>query len=116
MVERESERGLRREERCKWRRTRLHGCNLLRRRGGCRLAGEVSTLLIIPGGFVVHLFLGIKSGVEAVFGQLESVFDNEGGVGEVEEIVLGDAVVRDSVVDHAAEECNVGASADLKIH
>ncbi len=81
-----------------------------------RLAGQVSTFFIIPGRLVVNLFLGIEAGVQAVFGKLESVFDNEGGVGVVDQIFVGDAVVRDGVVDHAAEEGDVGAGANLHVH
>src|SRR5208282_3625043 len=80
------------------------------------LAGQVSAFFIIPGLLVIDLFLGIKSGEEAVFGQIKSILDNEGGVGVVEEIVFRDAVVFDGVSDDATEERDVGAGTDLHIH
>src|SRR5258708_39224273 len=96
-----------------WRGTRRQrrSC-LFRRRGRDRSAGHVSTFFIIPSLLVVDLLFRVEPGVETVFGKLESVLDNERGVGEVEEIVLGDSVVRDSVVDHASEEGDVGTGAD----
>ena len=100
--------------RCRWFFARQRRVHILRGRSrDYGLAGEVSTFFIVPGGFVVDLLLGIEAGEEAVFGQLESVFDDEGGVGVVDEIIFGDAVVGDGVVDHAAEEGDVGAGADL---
>src|ERR1700674_2686518 len=88
--------------------------------GGCRdscsFSFEVSALFVVPGRFVVHLLLGIEAGVEAIVGQFKSFFNNEGGVGVVDEVVLGDAVVFDGVANYAAEEGNVGARADLYVH
>src|ERR1700722_7800793 len=80
------------------------------------LAREVSTFFIVPGEFVVNLFLGIESGEKTVFRQIKSVFNNEGGVGVVDEIVFRDAAVGDGVVDDAAEEGDVGAGTDLYVH
>jgi hypothetical protein len=77
---------------------------------------EVSALFVVPGGFVVHLLFRIEAGVEAIVGEFESLFNNEGGVGVVDEVILGDAVVFDGVANYAAEECNVGAGADLYVH
>src|ERR1700674_1879495 len=50
---------------------------------------EVSALFVVPGGFVVHLLFRIEAGVEAIVGQFKSFFNNEGGVGVVDEVVLG---------------------------
>ncbi len=49
-----------------------------------------AAFLIIPGEFVIDFFLGIKSGEKTVFREIKSVFDNEGGVGVVDEIVFRD--------------------------
>src|ERR1700694_3447241 len=77
---------------------------------------EVSALFVVPGGFVVHLLFRIEAGVEAIVGQLKSFFNNEGGVGVVDEVVLGDAIIFNGVPDDATEKGNVGAGADLHIH
>ena len=93
------------------------GLHILRCRGrGYWFAGQVSTFFIVPGEFVVNLFLGIESGEEAVFRQIESVFNDEGGVGVIDEIIFRDAAVGDGVIDDAAEEGDIGAGANLKIH
>src|ERR1700682_96598 len=58
----------------------------------CRcLSFEVSALFVIPGGFVVHLFFRIEAGVEAIVGEFKSFFNNEGGVGVVDQVILCDA-------------------------
>src|SRR6202140_4363109 len=88
--------------------------------GGCRdcrsFSFEVSALFIVPGGFIVNLLFRIEAGVESIVGEFKSFFNNEGGVGEVNEVILGDAVVFDGVANYAAEKCNVGAGTDLYVH
>ena len=58
---------------------------------------------------------GVESGIEPVFGKLEAVFDDEGGVGEIHQIVFGDAVVLNGVMDQPAEEGDIRAGADLQV-
>src|SRR6202047_2927779 len=77
---------------------------------------EVAALFIVPGGFVVHLFFRIEAGVEAIVGKFKSFFNNEGGVGVVDQVILGDAVVFNGVPDDATEEGDVGAGTDLYVH
>src|ERR1700676_2079820 len=88
--------------------------------GGCRdsrsFSFEVSALFVVPGGFVVHLLFRIEAGVEAIVGEFKSFFNNEGGVGVVDEVILGDAVVFDGIANYAAEECDIGAGSDLHVH
>src|SRR6266849_9350395 len=76
--------------------------------GSCRdcrsFSFEVSAPFVIPGGFVVHLLFRIEAGIEAIVGQFKSFFNNEGGVGVVDEVIFGDAVVFDGVSDHSAKE------------
>src|SRR6202521_5825120 len=68
-------------------------CTCMAMSGGVRdcrgFSFEVSALFVVPGGFVVHLFFRIEAGVEAIVGQFKSFFNNEGGVGVVDEVVLG---------------------------
>src|SRR6202140_1277171 len=77
---------------------------------------EVSALFVVPGGFVVHLLFRIEPGVEAIVGEFKSFSNDEGGVGVVDEVTLGDAVVFDGVANYAAQEGDVGTGADLHIH
>src|ERR1035438_4940540 len=53
-----------------------------------RLAGKISAFFIIPGGFVVHLFLRIETGEQPVVGELKPFLDDEGSVRVIDEIVL----------------------------
>src|SRR5713226_7029310 len=67
-------------------------------RRDCRsFSFEVSALFVVPGGFVVHLLFRIEAGIEAIVGEFKSFFNNEGGVGVVDEVILGDAIVFDGV-------------------
>ena len=81
-----------------------------------RLAGQVSAFFVIPGGLVVDLLLGIEAGVQAVFGKLESVFNNESRVGVVDQIFVRDAIVLDRVIDQPAKKSNVRSGANLHIN
>jgi len=64
---------------------------------------------VIPRGLVVTLRLGVKSGKHpiGISGQLEIVFDDEGRIRVVGQVIFGDAVVLDCVVDDAAKERDV---------
>src|ERR1700675_89002 len=88
--------------------------------GACRdcrsFSFEVPALFVVPGRFVVHLRFRIEAGVEAIVGEFKSFFNNEGGIGVVDEVIFGDAVVFDGVANYAAEKCDVGAGADLYVH
>src|SRR5271166_3274280 len=94
--------------RCRWR-------DFFGWRCGDGFTAEVAAFLIVPGLFVVNLLLWVKARVEAIFGQLESVFDNEGGVRVIDQVILGDAIVLDGVADYAAEKRDVGPRADLYV-
>jgi hypothetical protein len=80
---------------------------------GVRFAAEVSTLFVIPCGFIVAARRRVKSRVQAVLGKFETFLNDEGSVGVVDEIFFGDPVVLYGIADQAAEECNVGAGANL---
>src|SRR5204863_755337 len=100
-------------------RRRLHGTRGSLRSGSSSrfratgLARQVTAFLVVPGRFVVSLSRGVEAGVQAVLGKLEAFFDDEGGVGEVDQIVFGDAVVLDRVVDYPTEKGYVRPGADL---
>src|ERR1700679_1363771 len=91
------------------------GCAGWMRRVGCRvdMPAEVSTFLIIPGGFVVGSSSGIEPGIESVLRQLETFLHNKRGVGVIDEIILGDAIVFDGIADQPAEESDIRAGANL---
>src|SRR5580700_6594247 len=91
----------------------LSGCH--RDSGVFSSSFEVSALFVVPGGFVVHLLFRIKAGVEAIVGEFKSFLNDEGGVGVVDEVVLGDAVVFDGVANYAAQKGDIGAGTDLHI-
>ena len=63
---------------------------------GNRFAGLVSAFLVVPGALVVGLGRLIEAGEQSIFRQLESVFDDERGVGVVDQIFVRDAVVLDA--------------------
>src|SRR5208337_3558799 len=110
----EIEGSLRRKRRRRWRGTGLCSGWFLVRRAGYWLTGKVSALFIVPGRFVVALLLWVKTGVQAVFRQLESVFNDEGSIRVVDQVVVRDAVVLNGVVNQASEEGNVGSGANLE--
>src|SRR5579864_8598163 len=72
-------------------------------RGGGGFPFKVSALLVIPRRLVVGLLVLIEAGVQAVFGELESFFNNERRVGVIDEVVVGDAIVLDRVIDESAQ-------------
>src|SRR5260221_14431978 len=95
-----------------------------RREGGrlSRVSGRRSRrlparTLIVPACAVVGLFLGIDPGEQAVdVRKLEIFFYNESGVGVMGQVVFGDSVVFDGVVNQAAEERDIRPCADLAEH
>src|SRR5208282_2083796 len=88
--------------------------NCVRRSGsGIRFAAEVSAFFVIPRGFVVAARRRVKSRVQAVFREFETLFNDESRVGVVDEIFLGDPVVLDRITDQAAKESYVSAGANL---
>ena len=58
--------------------------------------------LVIPGGAVVDGGGGVEPGKQAVLRQLESVLNEEGGVGVVQQVIARDPPVLDGVADQAA--------------
>src|SRR6202043_289751 len=81
--------------------------------GGSRLA-HVAAFLLVPRSSVVGLRGRIKSRVETVLRQFETVVHDQSSAGVIEQVILSYAVILDDVVDHSAEECNVGAGSNLK--
>ena len=84
------------------------------RAGRYGFARLVAARLVIPGGLVVGLSLGVEARIQAVVRQLEAVFDEERRVGVVDEILVGDAIVLERVVDDAAEESDVATGTNLQ--
>src|SRR5580700_4155829 len=85
-------------------------------RGGgssIRFAAQVSALFVIPRSLIVAARRSVKSRVQAVFRKFETLLNDEGCVGVVDQIFFGDPVILDGIPDQAAEEGNVGAGADL---
>src|SRR5690348_14211602 len=77
------------------------------------LAANIAALFVIPGGLVVGLRRSIKTRIKSILGQLETVLDYKCCVCVVEQVVFGDAIVFDGVMNQAAEESDVGACANL---
>ncbi len=82
--------------------------------GAARLAARGSGRLIVPCGFIVGARRGIKSRKKPVLRKLEAFLHDKCGVRVVHQIIVGDAVVFDGVVDQPAEKCNVAAGANLE--
>src|SRR5205085_12655381 len=80
---------------------------------GSRAMAHVAAFLIVPRRLVIGLRGRIESGIQAIVRQLETVLHDVGGVSVVEEIILGDAIVVDRVLDQATEESDVSAGANL---
>src|SRR5438270_5021022 len=74
----------------------------------------IIAFLIIPGCLVVNMGVVVEAGIQTVLRQFESIFDDEGGVGVIRQIILGEAIVLDAVVDQTAEKGNVGAGTNLQ--
>ncbi len=71
---------------------------------------------VIPTGPVVRLRRFVETGIKAVFRQLESLLHQKRRVGEIHQVFFRDALILYGVTDHAAQERNIGASADLEMH
>src|SRR6185295_15217738 len=99
-------------------RSRLGGCfaTAVRRSGSRSLfrASNEAAFFVVPGRFVIDLCRRIKARIQAVFRQLESLFHDERRVGVVDDIVFGDAIVVDRVLDQPAEKRYVGACSYLE--
>src|SRR5258705_6153300 len=74
---------------------------------------NVTAFFVIPGRFVIDLRRSIKSGIQAIFRQLESFFDDESGVCVVDNVVSGDAIVLDCVLNQPTKKRDVCARTDL---
>src|SRR5262249_23995866 len=81
---------------------------------GC--AGYISAFFIVPRGNIVFRALRIEAGIESVFRKLESLLNNEGRVGVVENVVLGNPTVLDCVIDQPAKKSDVCPCTNLKEH
>ena len=68
-----------------------------------------------PARAVVAALLGIVAGEKTV-GEAVAVADDPGGVGVLAHVFLLDTVVLDGIVDHAADEGDVGARAQFGEH
>ena len=77
-------------------------------------ASLIAARLVIPSGLVVGLSLGVEARVEAVVRQLEAIFDEERRVGVIDEILVGNAIVLERVVDDPAEESDVATGTNLQ--
>src|SRR5205807_7299239 len=86
-----------------------------RGRGAGSLPFQISALLVIPGRLVVGLLVLVEAGVQAVFGQFESLFDDECRVGVIDEVVVCDPIVLDRVIDESAQKRDIGSGANLQI-
>src|SRR5260221_10449842 len=96
----------------------LLGCRL-RTGDGSRSAHRTwgfnfSALFVVPGGLVVSYCGGVETREQAILRKLESIFNNESRVGVVDEIVSGNAIVLNGVIDQSAKEGNVCAGANLQ--
>src|SRR5580658_766970 len=84
--------------------------SVTRSRSGARTSPRA---FIVPGGLIVAVRGGVKSGIEPILRKFESILNNESRVGVIDEIFFGDAVVLDGVPDQAAKKSNVGTRAYL---
>src|SRR4029077_5031418 len=77
---------------------------LYRGRRQNRLSCQVSAFFIVPRRFVVRLRLRIKAGVQSVIRKLESLLNDERRFGVIDEIVVGEAVFLERVINPPAEK------------
>src|SRR4029077_4447899 len=77
-------------------------------------AAHISALGVIPGIPVVGLRGGIKSRVKTVLREFESFLHQDWSTGVVEQVIFGDPVVLDGVVDQPTEKSNIGAGTNLQ--
>src|SRR5215475_3176722 len=83
---------------------------MLERRVAPRLSLAVQR--VGPARAVVPPRLGIEAGEKTVRKAIV-VADDPGGVGVLAHVLLLNAVMLDRIVDHAADECDVGARAQF---
>src|ERR1700692_2983289 len=83
------------------------------RPSSARLSARTSCSFIIPSGRIVLTCRRIESRVQSVLRKFEALLNDEGGVGVVNEIFLGDPVVLDRVADQPTQERDVAAGASL---
>src|ERR1035438_5221314 len=79
------------------------------------LNAKASAAFIVPGRPVISLRCLIEAGVQPILGEFEAFFDDECGVGEIDQILMGDTLILESVAEDAAQEGDVGASANLQM-
>src|SRR5258705_11916386 len=70
---------------------------------------------VSPARAVVAAFLRIEA-AEKTVGEAVTVADDPGGIGVLTHVLLLDTIVLDGVIDHAADESDVGARAQLGEH
>ena len=78
------------------------------------LTGQIAASFVIPRSLVVTVRGRIETGIQAVIRKLEAFFDDERGVGVIDQVLLGDPVVLQRVADDTAQEGNVGARTNLQ--
>ncbi len=76
--------------------------------------GNTAALLVIPGGPIVTLGGFVEPRVQSVLRQLEAFLYQKSCVGVIDQVILGDAVVLQRVVDQTAQEGDVGAGPNLQ--
>ena len=86
-------------------------CRCLRRAGW--FSAQVTALFVIPSGFVIDLRGGIKTRVKPVLRKLEAILHHESGIRVIDQVLLGDAVVFDRVVNDSAQKRDVRSGANL---
>ena len=70
---------------------------------------------VVPGGLVVAVLLGVVTGVKAVC-EREILTDDKREVGVILDVLVLDLVIRQQVADNAAQEHDVGAGSDRRVH
>src|ERR1051325_11481676 len=68
-----------------------------------------------PARAVVASFLRIEAGEKTV-GETVIITDDPGGIGVLSHVLLLDTIMFEGIVDHAADESDVGARAQLGEH
>src|SRR6266850_4177242 len=79
-----------------------------------RLSSGTTNFLVVPGRFVIALRRIVKTGVQAVLRQFETLLNNECGIRIVDEIVLRNSIVPDGVIHEPAKKSDVCSRAYLQ--
>src|SRR5258705_13782926 len=74
---------------------------------------NVTAFLIVPGGLVVSLSCGIEPGIQTILPQLESFLNHKYCVRVVYQIVFGNPIVLNCIVDQTAEKRDVDSCPNL---